>query len=87
MDVEELYRYAYVKRPLPEVYPEVTQVPTEFLLEWLKDAFDRERVHSEEEIMGGLLATPAQILEWLEDAAALTWAAKQTLLAPISTDI
>ena len=81
MDLDELYRYAYVKRPLHEVYTDVSEVPPEFLLEWYKDAFDRERVHSEEEILSGLSATPAQILQWLEEAAALTWEAKKALVS------
>lgn len=79
MDIEELYRYAYVKRPLHEIYEDPSKVPEEFLLEWFKDAFDHERVHAEGEIMDGLSATPAAILEWLEEAAALTWEAKKRL--------
>lgn len=80
MDAEELYRYAYLKRPLHEVYRDPSEVPPEFLLEWFKDAFDRERVHSEEELLDGLSATPAEILEWLEEAAALTWESKRASL-------
>ena len=80
MDIEELYRYAYVKQPLHEVYPNLSEVPSEFILEWFKDAFDHERIHSEEEIMDGTSATPAEILEWLEEAAALSWEAKKVLL-------
>lgn len=80
MNIEELYRYAYVKRPLQEVYPNISDVPPEFLLEWFKDAFDRQRAHSEEEIIGGGSATPAAILDWLEEAAALTWEAKKVLV-------
>ena len=80
MDAEELYRYAYRKRPLPEVYPDPAEVPPEFLLEWFKDAFDHERVHAEDELMDGLSATPAAILEWLEEAAALTWETKKASL-------
>lgn len=80
MDIEELYRYAYVKRPLHEVFADPSEVPPEFLLEWFKDSFDRERVHSEAEIMDGLSATPSAILEWLEEGAALMWEAKLGLV-------
>lgn len=81
MDVEELFRYAYVKRPLHEIYPDPATVPPEFLLEWLKDAFDHERIHTADEIADGAFASPEWILEWLEAAASLTWEAKKTLLA------
>ena len=80
MDREELHRYAYVKRPLHEVFADPSEVPPEFLLEWFKDSFDCERIHSEEEIMDGLSATPAAIVEWLEEGAALIWEAKLGLL-------
>jgi len=80
VDAEEVYRYAYRKRPLHEVYPDPAEVPPEFLLEWFKDVFDRERVHSEDELMDGLSATPGAILDWLEEAAALTWEAKKASL-------
>ena len=45
MDIKELYKYAYIKRPLNEIYKDSSSVPQEFLrltpeqiLEWLEEA-------------------------------------------------
>ena len=80
MDIEDLFRYAYVKRPLHEVYPDLSAVPSEFVLEWFKDVLDHERIHTADEIVDGVLASPEWLLEWLEEAASLTWEAKKALL-------
>ena len=46
MTIDQLYKYAYIKKPLDEVYPDISLVPDEFIIEWLKDTFDYERIHS-----------------------------------------
>ena len=45
MDKEELYKFAYIKKPLNEIYKDSSSVPQEFLrltpeqiFEWLEDA-------------------------------------------------
>jgi len=53
MKVSELYEYAYLKQSLTEVYDSPDKVPEEFLLDWYKDAFDYERMHSDEEVKRG----------------------------------
>ncbi len=55
MNIEEIYKYAYVKKPLNEIYPEFSTVPLEFIVEWFKDSYDYQRIHSEEELKDGLL--------------------------------
>lgn len=77
MDINELYAYAYIKRPLNEIYHDRSSVPEEFLLEWLKDTYDYQRLHSDEEIKEFLTLTPEQILTWLEEAATFTWEVKK----------
>jgi hypothetical protein len=77
MDIRELYRYAYVKRPLNEIYPDPSSVPEGFLMEWLKDTYDYQRLHSDEELRKFLTLTPEQILTWLEEAASFVWEAKK----------
>ena len=77
MDLRELYNYAYLKTPLNEVYSDPSLVPEEFLLEWLKDTFDYQRLHSDEELEEFLTLTPIQILTWLEEAAVFVWEAKR----------
>lgn len=77
MTLEELYEYAYVKRPLNEVYKDPSLVPKEFLLEWYKDAYDYQRPHSEEELKRFMHLTPEQILDWLEEATAFVWEASK----------
>jgi hypothetical protein len=79
MDLEELYKYAYVKKPLNEVYRSPSEVPFEFLMEWFKDTFDYQRIHSEDEIKDFINLKPEDILNWLEDAARLTWEAKKSI--------
>jgi len=78
MDVEELYKYAYIKRPLNEVYPDPSLVPPEFIMEWFKDSFDYKRIHSDEELMQFISLKPEEILKWLEEALIFTWEAKRS---------
>jgi hypothetical protein len=80
MDMRELYRYAYIKRPLNEIYPDPSLVPEGFLLEWLKDTYDYQRLHSDEELREFLTLTPEQILTWLEEAATFVWEAKRGIV-------
>ena len=77
MESKELYKYAYLKRPLNEIFQKPSEVPFEFLLEWFKDTFDYQRIHSEEEIMDVVNLKPEDILNWLEGAVRLTWEAKR----------
>lgn len=77
MDVGDLYRYAYIKRPLNEIYPDLSLVPEEFLMDWLKDTYDYQRLHSDEELKEFFTLTPEQILTWLEEAAIFVWEAKR----------
>jgi len=79
MDLKELYKYAYLKKPLNETYHSLSEVPFEFLMEWFKDTFDFQRIHSEEEINNFISLKPKDILDWLEDAARLTWDAKKIM--------
>lgn len=80
MDVKELYTYAYLKRPLNEIYSDPSSVPEEFLMEWFKDNYDYQRLHSDEELKEFLELTPEQIMTWLEEAAIFVWEAKKEWL-------
>ncbi|MBF0634162.1 MAG: hypothetical protein HQK85_05880 [Nitrospinae bacterium] len=80
MNMEEIWRYAYVKRPLTEVYETVDDVPDEFKIEWLKDANDYVRTHSDEELEAMRRFTPEQILNWLEEAVPFVWEAQMARL-------
>lgn len=77
MSPEELYNYAYIKRPLNEIFPDLSSVPQEFLMDWFKDFYDYERSHSDDEIKEFLSLTPEEILNWLEEATILVWEAKK----------
>lgn len=77
MTFDELYQYAYIKRPLTEIYDDPSQVPDEFLLEWYKDAYDYRRTHTDEELERMLELTPEQRLEWLEEAVEFVWETKR----------
>lgn len=77
MDMRELYKYAYIKRPLNEVYTDPSLVPEEFFMDWLKDAYDYQRLHSDEELKEFLVLTPEQVLNWLEEAVIFMWEAKK----------
>ncbi len=77
MDMRELYRYAYIKRPLNEIYPDLSSVPEEFLMDWLKDTYDYQRLHSDEELKEFFALTPEQILTWLQEATMFVWEAKR----------
>jgi hypothetical protein len=80
MDIKELYKYAYVKRPLNEIYSDPSSVPEEFLMEWFKDNYDYQRLHSDEKLKEFLELTPEQIMTWLEQAAIFVWEAKREWL-------
>jgi len=80
MNIDELYQYAYLKRPLNEIYQDPILVPKEFLLDWFKDEYDYQRPHSDEELRQSMALTPEQILTWLEEAAALLWETKNNWL-------
>ena len=80
MEVGELYTYAYLKRPLTEIYSDLSSVPEEFLMEWFKDKYDYQRLHSDEELLEFLELTPEQIMTWLEEAAIFAWEAKREWL-------
>jgi hypothetical protein len=73
MDTRDLYRFAYIKRQLTEVFSERSSVPEEYLLDWLKDSYDYQRLHSDEELQRFLALTPEQILTWLEEGAEFVW--------------
>jgi hypothetical protein len=77
MDIRELYNYAYIKRPLNEIYPDSSLVPENFLMDWLKDTYDYQRLHSDEELKEYFTLTPEQILTWLEEAVIFVWEAKR----------
>jgi hypothetical protein len=77
MDMRELYRYAYIKRPLNEIYSDRSLVPENFLMDWLKDTYDYQRLHSDEELKEYFTLTPEQILTWLEEAVIFVWEAKR----------
>lgn len=79
MEIKEFYKYAYLKKPLNELFQNPSEVPFEFLLEWFKDTFDYQRIHSEEEMEDFINLKPEDILKWLEDAVRLTWEAKRRL--------
>jgi hypothetical protein len=76
MDIRELNKYAYTKESLSDIYSDISLVPEVFLMDWLKDTYDYQRLHSDEEIMELLDLTPEQILNWLEGAAIFVWNAK-----------
>lgn len=79
MDINELYKFAYLKKPLNEQFQSPGEVPYEFLLEWFKDTFDFRRIHSEEEMKDFINLKPEDIFNWLEDAQRLTWEAKNQI--------
>lgn len=83
MKLKELYCFAYIKKPLNELYPELSTVPNEFIIEWFKDTFDYQRIHSDEELARFLSLTPSQILQWLEEAAEFTWKTKKAFYGRI----
>ena len=77
MDTQDLYRFAYVKRPLSEAFSERASVPEAYLLDWLKDSYDRQRPRSDEELQRFLSLTPEEILTWLEEGAEFVWAVQK----------
>lgn len=80
----EVWRHAYIKRPLTEVYDTVDDVPDEFKIEWLKDANDYIRTHSDEELTAMRGFTPEQVLNWLEEAVPFVWEAQMARLLLMS---
>lgn len=79
MELNELFEYAYIKRPLNELFQSPSEVPFEFLMEWYKDTFDYQRLYSDEEIAEFIFFKQEDILEWLEGAVRLTWEAKKAI--------
>ena len=77
MKIEELYRFAYTKKPLNTVFESVSAVPEEYLMDWLKDTHDYRRTFSDEELMANLTLEVRHILDWLEEAAEFAWAVKK----------
>ena len=75
--LDDIYRYAYRKRPLHEVYPDLSDVPEEFILEWFKDRYDYPRLHTGEELKAMMALPPEAVLQWLEEAGEFVWAAKR----------
>jgi len=79
LDIKELYKYAYIKRPLNEIYKDSSSVPQEFLMDWYKDSYDYQRLHTDDELKETLKLTPEQILEWLEEAMIFAWETKKAI--------
>jgi len=77
MDVKDIDAFAYIKRPLDKVFDGESSVPDDYLMDWLKDTYDYQRLHSEEELKEFLALTPEQVLDWLEEAAEFVWQAKK----------
>jgi hypothetical protein len=80
MELDEVYKYAYVKKPLHEQFSDPSQVSPDFLMEWFKDAFDYQRIHDDEEIEEFLSLKPEEIFIWLEEAARFCWEAKKAMI-------
>lgn len=80
MTVNELYKYAYVKRPLAELYKDISSVPEEFIIEWLKETHDYIRLHSDDELREFLTLSPEDVLNWLDEAVPFVWEAKRESL-------
>jgi hypothetical protein len=79
MNVGDLNRFAYVKRPLNGVFKEGEPVPPEYLMDWLKDTHDYIRLHSDEELERFKGLSAEEILVWLEEAADFVWEANKHL--------
>ncbi|MBW2000246.1 MAG: hypothetical protein JRJ29_20090, partial [Deltaproteobacteria bacterium] len=58
MRLEDLYRYCHEKPSLEEVYRDASEVPDEYLMDWIKDKHDFQRFHTEEELISSLELTP-----------------------------
>ena len=74
---DDVFRYAYRKRPLHHLYPDLADVPEEFILQWFKDRYDYPRLHTSEELRAMMSLPPKAVLQWLEEAGELVWAAKR----------
>ena len=77
LKIEELYRFAYVKQPLNTIFHDAKSVPPEYLMDWLKDVNDYERLHSDEELDRFRTLAPEEILTWLEEASDFVWEANR----------
>ena len=73
----EMLPYAYRKQRLDRLYPNLADVPEEFVLEWYKDRYDYPRLHSPDEIRQMMALSPEAVLQWLEEAVQLVWAVKR----------
>ena len=49
-------------------------------MDWYKDSYDYQRIHSDEELKESLRLTPEQILEWLEGVMVFVWETKKNTL-------
>ncbi|MDE2485587.1 MAG: hypothetical protein KGL32_10150 [candidate division NC10 bacterium] len=87
MKADAVSQYVYVKRSLCGVFAGINDVPEEFLMDWLKDTFDFQRSHSDEELQAGMTLEPEGVLQWLEETAQLTWDAKKALLSEAVSNI
>lgn len=74
---DELFHFAYRKFPLPERYPDLADVPEAFLLDWFKDRYDYQRLHTPDELRSMRSLSPEAVLTWLEEAVELVWTAKR----------
>jgi len=70
-------RYAYRKQRLDRLYPNLADVPEEFILEWYKDRYDYPRLHSPDEIRRMMALSPEAVLQWLEEVVQLVWVVKR----------
>jgi len=73
---EDFWKYAYVKRPLTEIWENEDDVPDEWYLEWLKDKYDYQRPMTDEEWERMRALTLEQRMEWLEQAVQFVWTTK-----------
>lgn len=80
MKADTVSQYVYVKRSLREVFAGIEDVPEPFWMDWLKDTFDFQRSHSDDELQAGMTLEPEGVLRWLEEAARLTWDVKKALI-------
>ena len=69
-----------IKGPLYEYFDGASQVPSDFLMEWFKDAFDYQRIHDAEEIDEFLSLQPEEIFVCLEESARLCWEMKKAMI-------
>lgn len=63
-----------------EIYHDPSLALEEFIVDWFKDTYDYQRLHTNDELERFLGLTPEQILNWLEEATIFEWEAKRLLL-------